>query len=115
MSRCDNVFNSNAVYMYVNDALNQQSTIDYSLCSDVNKLINFEIVEPAINLSDHLPLLTVLTACTANLFKGNVNNYYCFSANEPHIIRYCSDHADLSDYYSATGELLQELLPTFLG
>ena len=66
------------MYTYVNDAFNQQSTIDYSLCSDANKLINLQIVEPAINLSDHLPLLTILTACKANLFKGNVNDYDYF-------------------------------------
>ena len=46
------------MYTYVNDALNQQDTVDYSLCSDVSKLINFEIVEPAINLSDHWALLS---------------------------------------------------------
>ena len=60
-----------------------------------------------------MPLLTVLTACTANLFKGNANDYDCFSADELHIVRYRWDHVDLSNYYSATGELLQELLPTF--
>ena len=38
LSRCYNVFNSNAMYTYVNDALNQQSTVDYRLCFDVSKL-----------------------------------------------------------------------------
>ena len=42
----------------------------------------------------------------------NVNDYNCFSADETHIDRYRRDHVDLSNYYSVTDELLQELLPT---
>ena len=38
--RCDTVF-SNTSFTYVNEAVEQQSTIDYALASNVIKLINF--------------------------------------------------------------------------
>ena len=42
---CDIVFNNNAC-TYVNDALNHQSIIDYSVYSNVAKLISFEVIDP---------------------------------------------------------------------
>ena len=63
--RCDTVFN-NTSFTYVNEALKQQSTIDYALCSNVSKLINFDVIDPAINLSNHIPLLIVYTSDMPN-------------------------------------------------
>ena len=60
LTRCDTVYN-NTSFMYVNEALKQQSTIDYALCSNVSRLIKFDVIDPAKNLSDHLPLLIVYT------------------------------------------------------
>ena len=98
-----------AFLQYVNEALKQQSTIDYALCSNVNKLIIFDVIDPAINLSDHLPLLIV---CTFDMPKSITNvDYKVLTKDEPQIDRFRWDHSNLSLYNSASGDFLQNLLP----
>ena len=41
---------------YINTSLNQQSHIDYVLVSAINDVTYFEVLDPDINFSDHLPL-----------------------------------------------------------
>ena len=51
---------------YINEALNQQSYIDYVLvtCQDVS---DFAVLEPDINFSDHLPLFLTIAMSLAGL------------------------------------------------
>ena len=92
-----------------NEALKQQSTIDYALCSNVSKLIKFDVIDPAINLSDHLPLLIVYTFDMPN---SNTNvDFKVLPKDEPQITRFRWDQSNLSLYNSASGDFLQNLLP----
>ena len=89
----------------------QQSTIDYALCSIASNLINFDVIYPAINLSDHLPFLIVYTSDVPN---SNTNvDYKVLPNDEPQIARFWCDNSNVSLYYSASGDFLQNLLPGF--
>ena len=68
--RCDNLFPSQKVNTYVNTSLNSQ--IDYSLVSAAADVINFSVLDPDINFSDHLPLMIELACgCDMSAFKTN--------------------------------------------
>jgi len=54
--RCDTQFSTTVNYTYVNESLNLFSKIDFFLCNIVS-VRGFDICDPAINFSDHLPLL----------------------------------------------------------
>ena len=78
-----NISNCNEIqYMYINEALNCQSTIDYFLTSDISKVYQFDIIYHDFNLWDHLPLHIV---CKSDIFqatgkpidKDNVNSEVC--------------------------------------
>ena len=55
--RCDVLFQKDNIATYVNDALHHQSTIDYILVSSCDCVCDFDILDPDINFSDHLPLI----------------------------------------------------------
>ena len=83
--RCETAFN-NTSFTYVNEALKQQRTIVYALYSNMSKLINFDVIDPAINLSDHLPLLVVYTS---DMSKTNTNvDDKVLPKDEPQIPRF---------------------------
>ena len=73
LCRCDIVFNNKAC-IYINDALNHQSSINYSLCFNVAKLISFEVIDPPVNLSDHLLLLTICLCNLNSTVDANTDN-----------------------------------------
>ena len=60
LSRLDTLFPDQSVSTYVNAALNQESRIDYILSSCVDDVVKFEVVDPDINFSDHLPLRAII-------------------------------------------------------
>ena len=105
----DIVFNNKA-WTYVNDALNHQSIIDYSLCYNVTKLISFEEIDPPVNLSDHLPLLTICSCNLNSTVDDNTDHNADSIKAAPAVVQLRWDHADLSQYYTETGSLLQSLL-----
>ena len=57
LERCDKLIPSDVTYTYINNALNQQSYIDYALVSSDMGVGEFYVLEPSINFSDHLPLI----------------------------------------------------------
>ena len=111
LCRCDIVFKNNAC-TYVNDPLNHQSIIDYSLCFNVAKLISFEVIDPPVNLSDHLPLLTICSCNLNSTVDENTDHNTDSIKAAPAVVKLRWDHADLSQYYTETGSLLQSLLPS---
>lgn len=106
LTRCDLLFNCKN-NTYINPALNNQSSIDYILISDKSIVTHFEILDPDINFSDHVPLL-----CTANIVR-----YTSSPTSSPNNASTCSsvkqlrwDHGDLNSYYYFTGQYLQPII-----
>ena len=54
--RCDDLFPRAKTATYVNSSLNLQSCIDYMLVSSQNQVAGYDVIDPDINFSDHLPL-----------------------------------------------------------
>lgn len=55
--RCDDVFPRAKTSTYVNLSLNQNSCIDFMLTSSPVRLLGYDVIDPDINYSDHLPIL----------------------------------------------------------
>jgi len=49
------------VAAYVNASLHQESHIDYAVTSCPVDVIEFEVLDPDINFSDHFPLVATVT------------------------------------------------------
>jgi len=63
--RRDKLFPNEVRSTYVNLALNQQSRIDYILASPGCQINNLSIIDPTINISDHLPLFATAVCRTS--------------------------------------------------
>ena len=59
LSRCDHLFPSDTLATYINPHLNQRSYIDYMLTSAPDSLLVFDVLDPDLNFSDHLPLCAI--------------------------------------------------------
>ena len=58
--RCDSLFRKS--YTYVNNALDHKSCIDYIIVSSSSSVVDFGVLDPDVNYSDHFPL-TLTLAC----------------------------------------------------
>ena len=58
--RCDSIFPSRKSVTYVNEALGHKSCIDYILVSNNHDVIDYAVLDPNVNFSDHLPLSAVV-------------------------------------------------------
>jgi len=110
LRRCDDIFPGNSFgkkrYTYVNEALGKQSYIDYMLTSCIDDTADFNVLDPDINYSDHLPLFTRIT----NIVLDN-KNIVMVSQIEVSSQKYLRwDHADLAGYYASTGTSLSIIL-----
>jgi len=106
LKRCDNLFSSSMKYTYVNQALNNQSYIDYALVSCPDSLSDFSILDPDVNFSDHLPIRLVVTAKISNSGSSELNNF----DQSIFIQRYPRwDKADRGAYYEFTRLNLDQL------
>jgi len=85
----------------------QSSLLDHFFVSDNVKqsIVNYEIIDSGINLSDHLPV-----SCTLSIIPIVVNND--LNQNKK-IYRDRWDKADLASYYSLTGQFLQTIYTPF--
>jgi len=100
--RCDNLSSSSLKYTYVNQALNNQSYIDYALVS----CADFSILDPDVNFSDHLPIWLAFTAKTASSGSSHLNSFdqSIFIQRHPRW-----DKADRGAYYEFTRLNLDQL------
>ena len=99
--RCDALFPLSDYSTYVCDSLGRKSCIDYALTSNSQKTVAFNLLDIDVNLSDHIPLLTVLS-CSE--LKQTVE---C-KPNEILLRRW--DHAPIDLYYECTRVLLEPVL-----
>jgi exonuclease III len=109
LNRCDNLFDKAKCYTYVNMALNHYSTIDYMLTSSPHEIIDFEVIDPDINYSDHLPLMLTFNA----ILKPNSlchSNKPAVRSNAPVHKQLRWDRADLISYYQYTGSVLAPIM-----
>jgi len=98
LSRCDVLFNKVGVATYVNEALRHSSSIDYMLVTECDKILNFDIIDPSNNFSDHLPLFSVYECA----FESNANTDKRRNYSHP-VLHYRWDHADINSYNDYTG------------
>jgi len=102
--RCDDLFPRAKTATYINSSLNQQSCIDYIFVSSGDQVCGYDVIDPDINYSDHLPLFISLThpstVCAKEVRKNNV-------LTSPQL-RW--DRADLISSYDFTRCKLESLL-----
>ena len=65
LSRCDDLFPQAKVATYANATLNHQSQIDYAVTFSSMDVVNFEVLDPDLNFSDHLHLLATVVIMVA--------------------------------------------------
>ena len=104
--RCDDVFPRAKSNTYVNLSLNQSSCIDFMLTSSPVHLHGYDVIDPDINYSDHLPILgnfeyVLLTDEAAAASHKSVSK-------SPLQLRW--DHADLLSYYQFSRIHLEPIL-----
>jgi len=112
LTRCDDMFPSEKVNTYVNVSLNRESCIDYFLVSDDCYVTRFSVLDPEVNMSDHLPLLVTLAipqpSGTSSPLAGNFDNKNSKSLKAVQKqLRW--DKSDSISYYSYTGSHLQPI------
>jgi len=96
LSHCDSFSPYRGQPTYVNFALNQQSSTDFMLTSNIEKSLYFEILDPDTNFSDHLPIAISLTCPTSiKCKKSNVAMDNLFPIQQD--VRW--DKVDNSSYY----------------
>ena len=100
--RCDSLFRKS--YTYVNNALDHKSCIDYIVVSSPSSVIDFGVLDPDVNYSDHLPL-TVTLACPL-LHKAYINS----KGSEPIQTFLRWDKADRQHFYDYTGSYIAPLI-----
>jgi len=108
MSRCDDLFPQAKVGTYANAALNHQSQIDYAVTSSSEDVVNFEVLDPDLNFSDHLPLLATVVI---NYSFDNNRHLLPHSGSKRFTQRQLRwDYADRISYYNYTGVHLSPVL-----
>jgi len=115
LSRCDNDISKlnreDSVFTYCNEAMGHYSCIDYMLLSNENKLINYRVIEPDINLSDHRPICANFIA--QSHIACHTENASDSGKNMKTVTQLRWDHADLVKYYHLTGLHVQCLMKEF--
>jgi len=106
--RCDAFLPVGNKCTYINESTHASSAIDYMLTSSRDLIYAFNVLDPDINLSDHVPLL-VVCACA---FSGNaaaVTLPYKQNA-ESDVLYLRWDHAPVELYYEQTRLMLEPVL-----
>ena len=83
------------------------STIDYILTSSSKFVIDFAVIDPDVNFSDHLPLMSTFNVI-AQTNRPSVNNNANQAVPTHKQLRW--DRANLESYNKLSGDLLVPLL-----
>ena len=106
--RCDEILSYAKTATYVNDTLGHYSTIDYIATSSPLQLLDFAVLTPDINYSDHLPIMATFHLNQAQ-FCGNTNDRFG-KESQVQTMQFRWDKSDIMSYYYNTGSLLQPIL-----
>ena len=93
---------------YVNEALNHESVIDYFFASDDACVSNYDVIDPDINFSDHLPIRVscrIVDRCQNSKPAERESN-----SNNDVVTQLRWDYADVVSYYHYTGINLQPVM-----
>ena len=104
----DKMANQRQTPTYINTALYQENQIDYILTSAPSSVSNFQVLDPSVNFSDHVPVcMSVILTNTGNILKSSntLPNY-----NDPTISQLRWDKGDKASYYYHTGHNLLPLI-----
>ena len=106
--RCDDIFPARKSVTYVNESLGHESCIDYVLISDSHKAIDFSVLVPDVNFSDHLPLTVVVHCdiCVNDKVFASQRKH----GTKPVQLQLRWDKGDMLSYYQYTGQFLMPLL-----
>ena len=101
-------------YTFHSHSLNQFSWLDWMLISNdlSHRLITFNIIESALNLSDHLPIIIEIPP----ILTGKENNQTA-ARNDDHnksVLKLRWDKANLNLYYEKTRLNLQPIMDNFV-
>jgi len=106
--RCDILSGISKCCTYFNDALQCQSTIDYFLTNDNCVSTKFDVLDPYINFSDHVP---ILISCVCVLRQSNCTPSKEFVGTSKMLVPQLRwDRADLGAYRLLTGSHFQSVL-----
>ena len=109
MHRCDGLFPSlSRRSTYSNDALHCESNIDFFLANDTSCLLGYEVIDPAVNLSDHLPITADCKCLGVNPSVHSRRDKHTADTMKVTQLRW--DYADLALYCNTTGFYLQPLV-----
>jgi len=92
--RADALFPSRMSVTYVNEALKQESCIDYALISSQQHVVDFSIMDPDINFSVYLPLFLTLTydrtgpSCRPNARSTNCDKPHRYNLDGTTVISF---------------------------
>jgi len=107
LSRCDDLFPLAKVATYVNASLHHDSHIDYAVTSCSDDVIGFEVLDPDINFSDHLPLMATVTVD----YPIDNSGHLMPDSGHAYVQRQLRwDYADRASYYDYTGFHLTPIL-----
>jgi endonuclease/exonuclease/phosphatase family metal-dependent hydrolase len=92
MVRCDTLFGKSKCVNNSNIALNHHSTIDFMITTAPKQIVDYAVLDPDINFSDHLPLLSELTILSQRTIADATKNAELTASAH---IQLRWDHADL--------------------
>ena len=103
--------NNDIAYTYSNHKLNHYSLIDYICISDclIDSLVSYNILDNAINHSDHMPVAAVINMPSQSKFCSAVTGVpvQATDVNNTSNKRFLRwDRTNLKFYYSMSGDLL---------
>jgi endonuclease/exonuclease/phosphatase family metal-dependent hydrolase len=90
---------------YVNIPLEHESVLDYILVSDPRSIIDYDVLDPSINYSDHRPIIGVI-----KFQLSNANNDIFESPTDVTVSKLRWDKADKNAYYENSRCNLEPIL-----
>ena len=106
---CDAIFHQDNIPTYINESLGCSSTIDHFLINNSRYVDIYEVLDPHVNFSDHLPIL-VSYMCNIPDDADKHSSDVMSDRDGPPNIKYLRwDYADILSYYCYTGEQLNHV------
>ena len=106
---CAPAFGNHDTPTYISDAHSCQSTIDHFLVSNIHDVASFEVLDPVVNYSDHVPIVIKYLCALIRDDSQNGADTDSPSNNKSSVKYHRWDHADIMSYYYYTGDRLRGL------
>jgi len=106
LCRCETDMPLRRLHTYVNEPLGHYSVIDYFVCDTARDILDYNVLDPDINLSDHRPVAVRCKLAhqpVTEVLEGDKGS------KESKVKQLRWDHADLLSYYNSTMCMLYPL------